>query len=237
MIVNNMRLSLLLLLILFNIPFLKAQEPESFQEISPSIPILKFSPLSLMDPVSSIQFALEHQIGRRQSLQHEVGYITDIMHDEKNRKGIRLRNEYRYYLEPDESGYGGLYLGPEILFIYYNYFQSGTFGRSCDNPEGCQYFQRMEIKTNKQVWAITPKVGYQFVVERFVLDLYAGLGYRYVRVKQEGDPGNEIDQRYDFFNVNKQEGSYNLPNVSMGMKFGFLLKKRAPEKFPYYKEQ
>ncbi len=234
-----MRLLLILLLALSPFRLLEAQETDPFRDFPSPSPILKFSPLSLADPLGSVQFALEYPIGSRQSLQHEVGYITEIGSGSekiKNREGIRLRNEYRYYIDADDGIYGCVYLAPEFLYIYYNYSQAGTYGINCSGSGNCDYYQRMYAGMNKQVFAFTPKAGYQLVFRRMVLDLYGGLGYRHVIVKQthKVSPGEYRDP--DFFNVRKTPGSYNLPNLSLGMKIGFLLKKQAPEEFPYYRE-
>ena len=233
-----------LILLIFICPLLlKAQGSEEKEKFNSS-PILKFSFLSLLlDPLPSLQFAVEHQIARRQSLQHELGYIAPLLYGSsynssfgRNLNGIRIRNEYRYYIAPDESGLGGFYFAPEILLIFLGYQETGTFGQHCEELFACAYFERKDYKVRKQVYAFHPKIGYQWVNRRFVIELYGGLGIRKVRIQHLDKPGfrewNEDGNNW----FDKGEGKYDLPSMSFGMKIGFLLKKREEEAFPYYRE-
>ena len=238
-----MRFKIVLFLFLFCPLLLKGQETEEKEKFNPS-PILKFSFLSLLlDPLPSLQFAVEHKIARRHSLQHELGYVAPLLHGNsynsstgKNLNGIRIRNEYRYYITPDESGLGGFYCAPEILLIFLSYQKTGTFGQRCEEPFDCAYFERKDYEVRKQVYAFHPKIGYQWVSRRFVIELYGGLGIRKVRIQHLDNPGFRgwNEDGYNWFD--KGEGKYDLPSMSFGMKIGFLLKKRDEEVFPYYRE-
>ena len=203
--------------------YLQAQDSLFVRENSNSA-ILKFNHLSLLDPLSSIQFALEYRLGKKISLQHEAGYITRILYNEgsvKNRRGLRLRNEVRFYLQQKGSRMEGLYLTPEFLFIYQEYTRRSSFGMGCEDSFDCDYYQWMNYDVQKQVYAIHPKVGFQSIYRRLVADFYAGIGFRHVRVRNINKPPNAFDD--EFFSGPKREGNYDLPSLSLGFKIGFVL--------------
>lgn len=193
---------------------------------------LKFSPLSLLDPLSSVQFALEYQIAEKNSLQHEVGYITQMLYNEelgyKESSGIRLRNELRIYLGRKGLSLNGFYLAPELLFIHFRYERNAIFGQECSDPYTCQYYQYKDYTIQKQVYGFHQKVGFQSISNRFVADLYTGIGYRHVRVRNiDTPPFNEVGG--DFIGIRKTEGTYGLPSLSFGFKLGYLLSKKREQ--------
>lgn len=204
--------------------FLQAQDPVRYQ-IEPHSRILKFSHLSLLDPHSSIQFAFEHQLGEKTSLQHELGYMTRILYaneDIKKTRGWRLRNEFRIYLEAEGRNLEGPYFAPEFLFIHLEYDKNEPFGKGCVSPWNCNYYQYMDFTIQKRVYGVHPKLGYQLVYRSFVLDAYGGLGFRHVRIKNINEPPNGMHDG-DFFDFRKREGIYNLPSLSLGFKIGYVL--------------
>lgn len=226
-IVNKMR-KILFMLLLCPL-FLKAQESENVDVPSRFI-FLKFSHLSLIDPIPSIQLAMEYQLkgNKAISLQHEAGYITNIyLHNpnKRNLQGIRLRNEVRFYLQPRGKTGSGFYFAPEILFIQYSYTETGTI---CHGSEDeffrCNYREKVDYKVQKQVYALHPKIGFQSIYKRLTVDLYAGVGYRQVKVEERDKPQDQFDEE-DFFNFRKSQGIYHLPGLSLGFKIGCLISK------------
>ncbi|WP_017731527.1 DUF3575 domain-containing protein [Nafulsella turpanensis] len=196
----------------------------------PPSPILKFSPFSLMDPLTSIQFALEHPLNSRISLQHELGYIIPSAYESENKndRGWRIRNEIRFYFNPAGYPEGGGYLAPEFLFIHSRFERNEMFGRDCSGDFNCAYYQYMDYTMQKQVYALHLKIGYQFVIERFAIDLYSGLGYRHVKVKSFNKPPNGPEY-WDLFYFQKDDGFYDLPSMSLGMKIGYFLQDRRKQ--------
>jgi hypothetical protein len=188
---------------------------------------LKFSPFSLIDPLTSIQFAVEYQVARKSSLQHELGYITQLLYvDElgyRKSSGMRFRNEFRIYLEKKGSNLRGFYLAPELLLIYFRYERNAVYGQDCTDRFNCAYYQYKDYTVQKQVVALHQKVGYQSITNRFLVDIYTGIGYRHVRVRNIDAP--PIYEFYDDFSFSsrKVEGNYGLPSLSFGFKIGYLL--------------
>ncbi len=205
--------------------FLQAQDSLQTKAAKPVVN-LKFSPLSLIDPLTSIQFAVEYQVAGKNSLQHELGYITQLLYNEelgyRQSSGMRLRNEIRIYLSEKGKELRGFYLAPELLFIHFRYERNAVYGQDCTDPYDCAYYQYKDFRVQKQVYAFHQKVGYQSITNRLLVDLYAGIGYRHVRVENiDKPPYNEY--YYDYFNVRKGEGLYGLPSLSFGFKIGYLL--------------
>jgi hypothetical protein len=217
------------------IPLLSNGQADPARAFVRQAPIVKFSLLSLLDPVSSVQFAVEHQLGRKTALQHEAGVImplNDIETKIRSQYGVRLRNELRLYLTPRGERLRGLYLAPEFLFLYYKGMRSQVVGRDCGDWGNCAFFENVDYTTQKQVYAFTQKMGVQeFIGQRFVFDFYWGLGLRHVRVREPDKPDNGMfmgwAERGSIFR--KQHGNITLPNLSLGFKLGYLI--HAPQRY------
>lgn len=226
---SNMRFVFLILCLL---PLYgQAQLDSAMVEGTPYDRILKFSPFSLIDPIPSIQFAYEWQFKDRMSFQHEAGYITEILEQKnlRNVRGLRLRNEFRYYIDQLGEGLEGTYFAPEFLFIHMRNVRNASFGMDCTDIYDCNYYQYLDYTVQKQVYALHLKAGYQEqFLNRFVYDIYAGLGFRHVWVKETDKPDSFSWDDSDWFEFRKREGNYNLPSVSLGFKIGYVL---------FYKEQ
>ncbi len=220
---NKLRL---LLFILFWLPYgVKGQQTPA-EPFVRQAPIVKFSPLSLLDGTSSIQFALEHQLGKHTALQHEAGFILPVNNFDTgihSKYGVRLRNEFRLYLTPGSNQLRGLYIAPELLFMYYRGYRNEVFGRECDGTNGCAYFEYMDHLSQKQVYGLHQKIGLQEVIfKRVVVDIYAGLGFRHVRVREYDRP--EFTNWRGFIDFRKQHGNHTLPSLSLGFKVGYILR-------------
>lgn len=226
-----------LLLFLFLCPlFLQAQDSASLGKPSRFV-ILKASPLSLIDPVPSLQLAVEYQPGSKGvSLQHEAGYITNLVvweNELKNLRGLRLRNEIRFYLQPRGKTLEGLYIAPEFLYIKYRHEKTGTICHGSDGESfNCDYWEKADYLVEKQVFAFHPKLGFQSIYKGLTVDLYAGPGFRHVRVKEIGVPENGIVEEDYYFNFKKRPGRHNVPGLSLGFKIGYVISKKGGKNLP-----
>lgn len=240
------------LVIFFFCPLLLRAQDSVYIPKDTYSPIIKFSHLSLLDPLQSIQFALEHQLGGKFSLQHELGYIFNYENYDifsfssyTQSRGIRLRNELRFYLDRDAQGPEGFYFAPELLYNFVRFNKRASVGRDCNGAD-CQYFEYMYYRAQKQVFALHLKVGYQeLIFNRLAFDIYGGLGGRHVKEVNIHPPKGL--QANDRFHYNGEKYISNWPSVSLGFKLGYLLVKRAQSKvqnnyypegdYPYYIEQ
>lgn len=240
-------------LILFFFPLLLQAQDTIAVYKDFSSPIIKFSPLSLIESLQSVQFALEHQLGGRISLQHEAGYIykfdeVDIWGSSDpylNTRGVRLRNEIRYYFDPKPKKLEGGYFAGELLYNFLRFDKSTSVGRDCNGSWNCQYYEYMYYRAQKQVFALHLKVGYQaLMANRLVLDIYGGYGGRHLKELNLHPP--EGLQPNDRFNFTGEKYIDNRISLSLGFKLGYLLVKREPPRpeqyypdgdYPYYIEQ
>lgn len=239
------------LLFLFLPLILQAQDSISVKkELYP--PAIKFSPLSLLDPLKSVQFALEHQLKPKMSLQHELGYIFSYQEPFEfqedsyaQTRGIRIRNEFRRYFYPYGAGLEGFYFAPEFLYNFMRFSKSASVGRSCTDDWTCQYYEYMNYRVQKQVFAMHIKFGYQeLIFNRLIFDIYAGLGGRHVKELNVHPPnGLQPNDRFDF---DGEKYISTWPSVSFGFKLGYLLYRKQQSHmindypdgdYPYYIEQ
>ncbi|WP_080055947.1 hypothetical protein [Spirosoma aerolatum] len=214
--------------------------PTTYTPTSNTLPkwVVKFAPLSLLDPSGTVQFALERTIGHQQSLQFEAGYgsqRTNIWQQPDNNHYTRYsqyevwrgRAEWRYYWRRFQAPIGS-YLALEGLYKQENAFENGTVGVGVNEQTGqYQYYQLYSLPLSKHVWAFTVKVGRQFPLpfnNRFVADFYGGLGIRHRTITRPDRPegylfysssGSLIDP------FSTASSPYSFLNVSYGVKVGY----------------
>lgn len=201
---------------------LTGQDSLKVVQATPS-PVLKFSILSLADPVSSVQFAFEYPVSKRGALQHEGGYVTRLFYNangDRNMQGFRFRNEYRYYFYGDQTPMKGFYVAPEIMYTHLWFERNERDMSGCS--DNCFELSKLpDYPVQKIIIAVHPaKAGYQKTYNRFVLDMYGGLGYRHVRVNAPSHINEDLDE---FVNMRKEAGVYNLWSLSLGFKLGYKL--------------
>lgn len=198
---------------------------------------LKFAPLSLLDIYSSVQFAVEQKAGNKSSLQLEGGYIFPINLSQweeneqyEDMEGFRVRTEYRYYLVLSKDRMGGLYLGPELLFIKLKYDMEEIDKVYFFQGNGDYYYQKYEYEIDKRVFGFHAKIGYQKIFsDGFLLDFYAGLGSRNVNVTS-GKPGDDglhtgdDNDDWSFIRSEKESGRDQRLSASLGFKIGIRLR-------------
>ena len=162
--------------------------------------VVKFAPLSLLDPNNSIAFGIERLLGQHQSIQLELGYgwqgmnlwdVTD-RGQYSNLKIWRGRAEWRYYWR---GGPIGSYMAVEGFYRQANATETGTFGLGCETGQ-CQYYQLYSLTIAKYVWGGHIKFGRQFAIstnKRLVGDFYGGLGFRGNTVDHFNRPSGSLD--------------------------------------------
>lgn len=218
----------LIILFLFLPLSLFGQDSVQMSAGQPS-PVLKFSILSLLDPVSSIQFAYEYPLNQQSVLQHEAGYVTRLFYNEngdKNLRGFRTRHEYRYYFRENKASLQGWYWAPELMYTHLWFERDGRdpsvyLTQEVMDKNGGKYPDFPDYPVQKVIFAVHPaRAGYQKSYNRFVLDMYGGVGYRHVRVNA---PDHIIEDLYEVVSMRKEAGVYNLWSLSLGIKLGYKL--------------
>lgn len=224
-----------ILCLLLSLQGVKAQEnprDQYFAERAPKL-IIKWAWLSLIDPDQTVQFGVEYALNKQWSLQQEIGYghflpySTD--NEDKDREIWRFRTEGRFYFSSSRPNpMEGTYVAAEIFYKRNNYLNEITVGRECENGN-CAFFQQKEYIRIKDVVGYHIKIGRQWVISRRVaLDIYAGLGLRSIHVKTPGlskEEQENINRDYVLFGY-YSSGSYLMPSLSSGFKFGYQIYKK-----------
>lgn len=198
-----------------------------------SVWAVKWAPLKLLEPQTSLHFGVEHRILEQFSLQAEAGITPNFMQlnifrDEavitgdplyQKINGFQVRLEPRFYIFKSSRAY----IATEFSYRYYRITEDQAFGFDCLDGN-CSYFEKFEIRSNKNVWTVYAKLGRQRVFNRiFVLDYYAGLGVRGQTIIQldPPPPGGE-PVRWDLGSFNRA-GTYAFPSVTVGARIGINL--------------
>ena len=201
--------------------------------------VIKFSPLALIDEISfpTIQGSIEYKLSKNLSWHNEIGikyrkgYYEGSDTSFINSSGYKVKTELRYYLsEINETlglnkSFNGFYLGGNIFF-----------NRDCHNSQ-LGYYQNNDSSTlvidnfgvKKSSMGMNFIIGLQQTVyKHFLIDLYAGLGFRIRNIdnlKREYDPDRDsIDGPIDVTiqairdNIDVTEGISGTVNLTLGFR-------------------
>lgn len=199
--------------------------------------IIKFSPLSAVDINATYQFAIEYPLNRRWSVQQDIGYGNDrfsirtIQTPSRQENVWRLRSEVRRYFDlPSDPSHSTTYLALEAFYKQVNYPTTENIGRECDRGN-CAYFETVQYTFQKDVVGSHFKLGCHLPIEkRFLIDMYAGVGFRFIVVKSP-DTLNENDMLSSGegfgFNFTRQPGTYKFFSFSLGIKLGYIFYRKS----------
>lgn len=194
--------------------------------------ILKFAPLSLMDPYGeNIHFGAEFISDRPLSVETDLAFYirTYDMNFEtpriKDRKGFKIKPEIRYYLNSEKKGkttYSGLYIADELYLISDRFKRGDTFAHyDFEQDTSYTYFayekiRRLEIGNNI-------KIGYQAVTKiKLTFDFFFGLGLKYHHGTYDFDIADPpCCPVMRIFEVPVMKGL--KPGVTFGIKLGYAL--------------
>lgn len=142
--------------------------------------ILKWSPFHLAGFYPSIQLAYEFQFHKNHSIQLDAGYVIDIEENSdlyKNKRGVKLKTEWRYYLETN-SRRRIIYLALEPYANIIN-FDRNEFNTECFDVECTVLFTReYNYKVRYRETGVSFKLGTQLQAKRFTFDFNHGLMLR-----------------------------------------------------------
>lgn len=211
----------------------------------PSRVILKFAPLSLLDPDATVQGAVEVWIKQRYSIQAEFGYGPDGLrfggmgpspwtpNNNLNGKEVwRTRLEGRYYPSPfGKNSRSGPYIAVEGVYKQVNVAHLDTLlaGETID-----PIFVYSPV--TRHVFALHGKIGTQFllgyyskaILSRLIVDVYAGPGIRYISVSSNGAETTRlfedkaVYERFAYSEYRPGDSSWRL-SISVGLKIGVSL--------------
>jgi len=186
--------------------------------------ILKFAPLSLLDPYGqNIHFGAEFIQKGNSSFEVDFAvYISNSNSRISNRKGFKIKPEIRVFLNKENivERNKGLYLANELFFIKDNFIRSDTFigyDQELDTTylyDDYEIIDRFEIGDNI-------KIGYQAVTKQnIIIDSFLGIGLRYYNAKYDRKITDEICcPTMRFFELPVGKGV--VPSYTFGIKVGF----------------
>lgn len=200
--------------------------------------ILKISPLAAADFISfpAIQGGVEFKLSKRLSWYNELGikYMNGAFNKTDSSftgsKGFKLKSEVRYYLQREGKRH---FSSPGYYFAANAFFSLDHY-----NTEVHYYTNSLEhidaFGIRKSVWGMNVLAGRQFAFyNRFMLDLYCGVGFRHRNISTSGEDYNpSADKLYTRADLNipdikadidAKPGNSLAPNVTMGFRLGFQL--------------
>jgi len=180
----------------------------------------KLNVTSLIDYTPGIQLAFGYKLLKKIYMQHEVGYITHYLSPfwdkEDNLHGLKIKNLIKNYWNYNSS-HIKYYTGLDFTFKRTDFSQSNWFSMY----DGA-FMQEIRYPRNKTIFAFNVVGGIELPVinDAWLIDLYAGLGYRNLKVTNTY-PDNAIIFNRGFFH--KSAGQYHMPNISLGMRLGYVI--------------
>ena len=162
--------------------------------------VLKISPLTLIDPESSVNLGVERLLGGRHTLQTVFGYGNEQTgpqswgSSERRQEVWRGNLEWRVYTRRDREANRwrnrrvfnvplGNYLAVETFYKQVNTLRNGTMARGCEDGN-CEFFQDYTGIQARYVAGVHLKAGQQNSIRlspennRLLVDYYLGFGLR-----------------------------------------------------------
>lgn len=192
--------------------------------------LIKWTPTSLLDIYSALQFSGEFYYNNKHSVQLEYGFMfPKIALRNNNNRGHRIRIEHRNYFNKKETWY----LAPELHFSYVQYDDKKRFSDNwaIDSTSGDKYpldSYLAAVGTKKLIGTINYKIGFQYIFKKpkLVLNFYCGLGIRYVHTTFTSYPtkGEYVVPIDNWLEPPFKEGDRITPNGVAGIKIGYQIK-------------
>jgi hypothetical protein len=208
-------------------------------------PVFKLAPLSLIDIDPTLQAAVEIPLRPNWSIQQEVGYgwptlgLFNYQRDlVKPKTTFRARTEIRYYFSPDFRQQAGLKQGPGGFYVAAEglYKQMGLkLDRTVPGITVWPALPAKEtVRINRHVYGLHAKIGYQAIVggsgktPQFVVDVYVGVGFRIVSVRQAGGSSvitanSALSEGLLFSRFVPFDSALRKPSMAAGIKIGWLI--------------
>jgi hypothetical protein len=208
------------------ISFAQAVPPDSVKKKQPYRAIVKWSPFHLINFYPSLQLAFELQLNNRHSIQLDAGFVLDAEennHRYKNKRGVKLKSEWRYYIEDNTQGHSTyLSLEPYTNLINFDRIESKVecFDVDCT----ILYTREYNYMVRYRETGISFKFGNQFQSGKFFFDFNFGLTLRDINYKKPTIPigFNEPPPRGWVFRNEDKRVTF---GPALGIRAGYLLSK------------
>lgn len=142
-----------------------------------------------------------------------------LQYEGERMNGLRLRMGIKYHYVV--SARLGPYVGVEGKM---NYIEETRYSLIC--RWGCQYLQEMPVTFTTHTYGGALKTGLQSylgVRQRFLIDIYLGMGFKFLQKKAQlpSDADMPPARDWDIFNFVRSPGNYRLPDFLWGFYFGY----------------
>ncbi len=188
--------------------------------------IIKFSPLHLLNFYPTVQVAFEYRIARRISLQTDVGVALNYSNQNArflDRRGVKFKQDVRYYLSPVNSSSNAHYLSAEYYGNFIN-FDREVWGLSCFDLDCINQFrQRYFFTVRHREHGIGLRYGIHYFQGRFDFDFGFGFLARFVRYQQPTVPGEAIN--WALIRIPNERNRISF-GPTIGLRIGYLISPR-----------
>ncbi len=145
--------------------------------------ILKLTPLKLVGLLNpAIELSYERKTGKHFATQLMVSYLLPGYsegYDEQG-EGYKIGLEERYYYQT--SAMKGFYLAWQIDYMQKKHKSQFIFEIPDTSLLRISYTEKVDVR--KKTFSVAPKIGYQtFYKNRWLIDVYMGIGLRWREVK------------------------------------------------------
>jgi len=193
--------------------------------------ILKVIPLRAVCEINSgFEISYEKRLSNSFSTQLTATYlfpasIWDLSYDFKpQNKGFRLAVEEKYYMK--KSAPLGQYISFEFNYLKNNYQAIGRFGVADIYSDTTYNDTNYDdtIRIDKHTFSFHLKIGYQHIIKRFSIDVFAGLGVRYKDVvrydRLKPDDEMETPRHPNVYYITNKEGQYWTISIPLNIRIG-----------------
>ncbi|WP_460892203.1 hypothetical protein [Rufibacter soli] len=189
------------------------------------------APLNFFDPVTAVlQVGAQKQLSDRFSLSLDHGFksfaVKKLMERENERQNQRYSKtkvEIKYFLgRQNQATLSRVfpYLSVEGMYFPQEYSKENDW----IHKESASYMYAYSY-INRKVWVASLKYGKETRYRKVVIDKFIGIGVRYMSIRHRQTTG-EVEGIYDeptdisFPPIDRQEGTFWRPHISLGVKFG-----------------
>lgn len=169
------------------IPLILFAQKDSLDESAPGMRDLlniKVDYANLFNPIDpTFLLSVEYFLRPTFSLTQEVGYINQLPNKdyEDGFTGIKLRQEFRHYLEGNLDENTVTYISANLMYRYLRGGGDYIVGYGCNAfGRGCEYYQNLNGSVTNHRFAALVRFGlYSHLTDRIILELDYGAGVRY----------------------------------------------------------
>lgn len=184
---------------------------------------IKISPVHLLGFYPTVQMAYEFAITDRINIQTDLGYVfnrNNSNDDYRNKRGVKLKLEGRYFLKSRFYNNEGIYFSIEPYFTAIDFDRLSVtqecFDANCQNT----FLRYAQNKVIYREHGFSLKVGYMYSLgSRVWLDINYGGTLR--DIKYEGAP-RSTQQLFNFFEPNETDRIVIAPIIGVRLTYRIL---------------